>query len=68
MSELADLRAAALPGGAGSGCAPLCDAGGCSELAAVMSVLGCMLHHAAEKLTRFGEGRPGLANEPRMRP
>ena len=42
VSELADLRAAALPGGAGSGCAPLCDAGGCSELAAVMSVLGCM--------------------------
>ena len=56
---MADLRAAALPGGAGSGCAPLCDAGGCSELAAVMSVLGCMLHHTAEKLTRFGEGRPG---------
>ena len=56
---MADLRAAALPGGAGSGCAPLCDAGGCSELAVVMSVLGCMLHHTAEKLTRFGEGRPG---------
>jgi len=62
VSELADLRAAALPGGAGSGCAPLCDAGGCSELAAVMSVLGCMLHHAAEKLTRFGESG-GLAKE-----
>jgi len=62
VSQLADLRAAALPGGAGSGCQALSDAGGCAELAAVMSVLGCMLTNAAERIQRFGE-QGGLGKE-----
>eukprot|EP00962_Isochrysis_galbana_P036964 scaffold12850_cov109-Isochrysis_galbana.AAC.8 len=62
VSQLADLRAAALPGVPGSGAPALSDAGGCAELAVVMSVLGCMLSHAADRLQRFGE-QGGLGKE-----
>jgi hypothetical protein len=62
IAQLADLRSAALPGAPGSGAPALSDAGGCAELAAVMSVLGCMLSHAADRLHRFGE-QAGLSKE-----
>jgi len=55
VTALADLRSGDKYAVLASGAAPLCDASGCAEVRAALSVLGCMVAQCSEKLLRFAE-------------